>query len=105
MTSERKSHLEQYGFFLPFGVEIMNLIHGEIRQYDLIQSGNQAFYRDLCLSIFYYTSVPFSCILSKWLGLNSGYNEHLDDPYDEFFVQSNKAVENILKRFEVRKKA
>ncbi|KAG2234739.1 Spc98 family-domain-containing protein [Thamnidium elegans] len=95
--------IERFGFYLPFGAEILNLLYAEIKQYDLAQSGNYALYRDICLSMLCYTSVPYTSILSKWLGLDS--SGVLDDPYQEFFVMMRDQVDDLLKRFQIRNEA
>lgn len=100
MPRKQLDAIERDGFYLPFGAKILNLLHAEIKQYDLAQSGNHALYRDICLSLLCYTSVPYTSILSKWLGLDS--SGVLDDPYQEFFIIMHDQVDDLLKRFQVK---
>ncbi|GAA5801842.1 hypothetical protein HPULCUR_007297 [Helicostylum pulchrum] len=103
MSRKQLDAIEGYGFYLPFGAEILNLLYAEIKQYDLAQSGNHALYRDICLSMLCYTSVPYTSILSKWLGLDS--SGVLEDPYQEFFIMMHNKVDDLLKRFQIRNEA
>lgn len=100
MTREQEEHIEKYGFYLPFGVDILNLLYVEIKRSDLAQSGNHALYRDICLSLLCQASEPYNSILSSWLGLES--SGLLIDPYNEFFITANEQIEDLLKRFQVR---
>jgi hypothetical protein len=83
-------------------VDLINLLHAEIKQFNLVQSGNHALYRDICLTLLYYTSVPYTSMLSKWLGLVKDYSGLVDDPYNEFFITTHHHVQDILEKFEVR---
>lgn len=97
MTERQREHVELYGFYIPFGAELLNLLHAELQRFDLAQSGNHALYRDICLSMLCYTSVPYASILSKWLGLDScGV---LDDPYQEFFISTHDQAKQFQVTF------
>jgi hypothetical protein len=88
-----------------FGVDWINMLYVEIQQFDLLQTGNHALYRDICLAMLRYTSVPYLTMLSRWLGLDSDYNSGvLDDPCNEFYITTKLHIQDILERFEVSNK-
>lgn len=80
-------------------MDILNLLYKEIQQFDLVQSGNHAFYRNICLSLLCHTSEPYNSILSNWLGLDS--SGLLVDPYNEFFITANENIQDLLKKYKV----
>lgn len=91
-------------FTLPFGANLLNLLQEEITKFDLALSGNSALYRDICLAMLSYTSVPYLNMLSCWLRLSrSDDNDDYDeDPYQEFFIDNKASLnEDILNRFQV----
>jgi hypothetical protein len=84
---------QQQQFILPKGAELLNLLHSEISKFDLASNGgNSALYRDICLVILSYTSVPYSNMMSRWLQFNN-YNldDQNEDPYGEFFIGGRTA--------------
>lgn len=101
LNREQREHVKEFGYYLPVGVDLINLLHTEIQYYDLVQCGSESFYRDLCLAMLHYISIPYLSMLSKWLGLESEYSGVFDDPYDEFFIKTNVNKDNVLDRFDV----
>ncbi|CEP12780.1 hypothetical protein [Parasitella parasitica] len=75
-------------FTLPKGASLLNLLHREISGFDLASNGgNSALYRDICLVILSYTSVPYSSMMSRWLHLDNTHSaDQHGDPYAEFFI-------------------
>lgn len=75
-------------FIVPKGAALLNLLHCEISEFDLASNGgNSALYRDICLVILSYTSVPYSNIMSRWLQFNNNNSaDQNGDPYAEFFI-------------------
>jgi hypothetical protein len=100
-------HIRTYGFYIPFGCDILTLLFNEIQQLDLIQSGNISFYKNICLSILTYTSIPYLSILSRWLGLKQHNNtewtdfNRIHDPYSEFFICEKPNPVDALDTFKV----
>ncbi|KAI8644354.1 Spc98 family-domain-containing protein [Parasitella parasitica] len=96
-------------FVLPKGASLLNLLHRETSGFDLASNGgNSALYRDVCLVILSYTSVPYSNMMSNWLHLNSTYSpDQHGDPYAEFFI-GERVSENqsdLLQRYKIRSEA
>lgn len=57
---------QQQQFILPKGAALLNLLHCEIKEFDLASNGgSSALYRDICLVILSYTSVPYSNMMSR----------------------------------------
>jgi hypothetical protein len=89
-------------FTVPFGAQLLNLLQQEIIRFDLALSGNSALYRDICLAMLSYTSVPYLNMLSCWLRLSCSDDEHNQDPYQEFFIDHQASLkEDVLNRFQV----
>jgi hypothetical protein len=87
---------------IPFGAKLLNLLQEEITKFDLALSGNSALYRDICLALLSYTSIPYLNMLSCWLRLSPS-DENDQDPYQEFFIDNNASLkEDILNRFQVQ---
>ncbi|EPB90179.1 hypothetical protein HMPREF1544_03013 [Mucor circinelloides 1006PhL] len=98
---------QQQQFMLPKGASLLNLLHREISRFDLASDGgNSALYRDICLILLSYTSVPYSSMMSRWLHFsNNGSDDPLyGDPYNEFFIGERTTTNkrDLLQGYKIR---
>ncbi|KAI9259067.1 Spc98 family-domain-containing protein [Sporodiniella umbellata] len=97
--SDKKVH--PYRFNLPFGAGLLNALYDEIQAFDLVHSGSSAFYRNICITLLSYTSIPYLAILSKWLGLVHGGNGVEEDVYQEFFICKTENPFDAFQEFQI----
>ncbi|KAL9552386.1 hypothetical protein MBANPS3_003797 [Mucor bainieri] len=100
---------QQQKFTVPKGASLLNLLQREISGFDLASNGgNSALYRDICLIVLSYTSVPYSNMLSRWLHFSdTGSSNDLacGDPYNEFFIGEKSSATNkqdLLQGYKIR---
>ncbi|OAD05229.1 hypothetical protein MUCCIDRAFT_80323 [Mucor lusitanicus CBS 277.49] len=99
---------QQQQFTIPKGASLLNLLQREISGFDLASNGgNSALYRDICLIILSYTSVPYSNMLSRWLHFtDTGSDDQAHgDPYSEFFISEKSTTTNrhdLLQGYKIR---
>ncbi|CAO3618861.1 unnamed protein product [Mucor fragilis] len=98
---------QQQQFTIPKGASLLNLLQREISGFDLASNGgNSALYRNICLIILSYTSVPYSDMLSRWLHVNdTGSDDQVyGDPYSEFFIgeKSTTNRHDLLQGYKIR---
>ncbi|GAN02739.1 conserved hypothetical protein [Mucor ambiguus] len=98
---------QQQRFTIPKGASLLNLLQREISGFDLASNGgNSALYRDICLIVLSYTSVPYSNMLSRWLHFNDtgSDDQSYGDPYNEFFIgkKSTTNRHDLLQGYKIR---
>ncbi|KAI8994524.1 Spc98 family-domain-containing protein [Pilobolus umbonatus] len=106
---EVQNDIRRDGYYIPSGIDLLNIFHDEIHQLDLCPSGDLATYRSICLAMFCYISRPYINILNEWLGLSSsgqygdcGHRVDVYDPYGESFIQRSENTTDLLDEYEIR---